>query len=92
MIQRGEMDRPAIAVPTDLQSLQKDAAARRPPSSSFGCLAVRSMNITEDPMIVFIQKMTSSIDDVALEAGRSTIRFATVITLCPFPPVCSILQ
>ena len=68
------MDRPAIAVPADMQALQKDAVVRRPPSSSFGCLAVRSMNITEDPMIVFIQKMTSSIDDVALEAGRSTIR------------------
>ena len=86
------MDRPAIAVPTDMQSLQKDTATRRPPSSSFGCLAVRSMNITEDPMIVFIQKMTSSIDDVALEAGRSTIRYETVTTVCSFSPACTILQ
>lgn len=70
--ERGVPDRPAIVVPLDQQAQSKDPALRRHSSEGIKCLAIRTTNMTEEPLTIFIQKLSSSIEVVAADPGRST--------------------
>ena len=71
---RGAADDAAIIMPVDLQAQAKEATSiRRPPSpSSSGnlCLAVRTTNMTDEPLSVFVQKLSSTMNVTMVDPGR----------------------
>jgi hypothetical protein len=76
VVARGTAEDATIVVPDDLQAQPKDAAtsaprrARSPSSSGNLCLAVRTTNMTEEPLSVFVQKLSSTMDVATVDPGR----------------------